>query len=63
MLFIGELEVTGRVSSIYYSLGEEVNKGNLVLELNTDVINDKILIQEIYYFILRDHTIQIMDKE
>jgi len=47
VLFTGELEVTGRVSSIYYSLGEEVNKGALVLELNTDVIKDKILIQEI----------------
>ncbi len=46
-LFTGELEVTGRVGNIYYSIGEEVKEGNLILELNTDVIKDKILVQEI----------------
>lgn len=47
LLFTGELEVTGLVSDIYYSLGEEVKEGELVLEIKTDVIKDKILVQEI----------------
>lgn len=47
LLYTGEIDVTGRVSNIYYSLGEEVKEGSLVLELNTDVIKDKILVQEI----------------
>lgn len=46
-LFKGKVEVSGRVSNIYFSIGEEVNAGDLVLELNTDVIIDKILVQEI----------------
>ncbi|MCD6321646.1 MAG: efflux RND transporter periplasmic adaptor subunit [Clostridiales bacterium] len=46
-LFTGKLEVTGRVSNIYFSLGEEVKEGDLVLELDTNVIKDKILVQEI----------------
>lgn len=44
---LAEITINGTVSKIYYFMGEEVKKGDLVLELDTEVINDKILIQEI----------------
>ena len=45
--YVAEITLNGRVSKIYYHLGEPVNEGELVLELDTETITDKILIQEI----------------
>lgn len=47
LLYSGELEISGKVKSINFSLGQEVKKGDLVLELDTQTIIDKILVQEI----------------
>ncbi len=44
---MAEITINGKVSEIYYYVGEAVKEGDLVLELDTDVINDKILVQEI----------------
>jgi multidrug efflux pump subunit AcrA (membrane-fusion protein) len=44
---IAEITINGRVHEIYYFLGEEVKEGALVLELDTEAIRDKILVQEI----------------
>ena len=45
--FTGELNKSGEVSNIYFFIGEEVKKGDLVLELDTESIKDKIMVQEI----------------
>lgn len=46
-LFIGEAKVNGSVHDIYFSIGEEVKEGDLIVELNTDSITDKIHVQNI----------------
>lgn len=43
----GELERTGTVERIYFDKGQNVKEGDLVLELNTDSINDRLMQQEI----------------
>lgn len=47
LLYSGELEISGKVKSINFSLGQEVKKGDLVLELDTQAVMDKIMVQEI----------------
>lgn len=47
LLYEGVLKISGKVKGIYFSLGQEVKKGDLVLELDTEAITDKILVQEI----------------
>ena len=44
---VAEVTINGKVHEIYYYLGEAVKEGDLVLELDTEVIRDKILVQEI----------------
>lgn len=42
-----ELEVSGLVSEIYYNVGEMVTEGDLVIELDTDKIDEQIMVQDI----------------
>ncbi|MFO7611885.1 MAG: hypothetical protein R6W99_05280 [Clostridia bacterium] len=49
MLFSAELERSGVVSEIYFSVGEKVSEGDLVVELDSDLARDRIMAQEINY--------------
>lgn len=46
-LLTAELEISGTVKEIYFSKGEDVKAGDLVLELDTSKIKDQIRVQEI----------------
>lgn len=46
-LLTAELKISGTVRKIYFSIGEDVREGDLVLELDTSKIDDQIKVQEI----------------
>ncbi len=44
---VGELERSGNVERIYFDKGQKVDKGDLVLELDTDAVNERLMQQQI----------------
>jgi|GEM_PF-5484228 len=42
-----EAEISGTVDEIYFNIGEEVKEGDLVVKLDTEKIEDQIMVQDI----------------